>query len=315
MKNGADVLDDCVNGIVRMRQSAACCCLSWSVTLRTSVLFLSCVILACFQSIADADPESADGKQFRVHPVKSEFQAGETQIRVLLPDRLDPSQEYRVLYVLPVEAGTESRYGDGLVEIQKKNLHNKFRLICVAPTFSTLPWYADHPTDKTLRQESYLLKTVIPFVEKKYPALPKAEGRLLLGFSKSGWGAFSLILRHPKTFGRAAAWDAPLMMEWPTKYGSTPIFGTEENFENYRIVNLLKLRAKEFQDEPRLFLSGYGNFREQHIAAHELMASLNIAHSYRDGPQRKHDWHSGWVEGAVGRLMRDGKATQDAAQP
>lgn len=272
-------------------------------------------MVACFQSVAEAEPEALDKKKFRVHRVKSEFQAGETQIRVLLPDRLDDTRQYRVLYVLPVEAGTESRFGDGLVEVQKKNLHNKYRLICVAPTFSALPWYADHPTDKTLRQEAYFLKTVIPFVEKKYPVVPKAEGRLLLGFSKSGWGAFSLILRRPKTFGRAAAWDAPLTMEWPTKSGSTPIFGTEENFEKYRIVNLLELRAKEFQGEPRLFLSGYGNFRDQHIAAHKLMTSLEIAHSYRDGPERKHDWHSGWVEGAVSRLARAEKVTEEALAP
>lgn len=33
------------------------------------------------------------------------------------------------------------------------------------------------------------------------------------------------------------------------------------------------------------------------------MDELKIAHEYRDGPARKHDWHSGWVKGAVELLV------------
>ena len=36
---------------------------------------------------------------------------------------------------------------------------------------------------------------------------------------------------------------------------------------------------------------------------HDLLNQLAIPHVYRDGPQRKHDWHSGWVEEAVGLLL------------
>jgi hypothetical protein len=61
-----------------------------------------------------------------------------------------------------------------------------------------------------------------------------ACGLLLLGFSKSGWGAlFSLLLRHPDVFGKAAAWDAPLVMDSPGRHGNGDIFGTPENFEKY----------------------------------------------------------------------------------
>jgi hypothetical protein len=138
-----------------------------------------------------------------------------------------------------------------------------------------------------------------------------AGGRLLLGFSKSGWGAFSLLLRHPDLFGKAAAWDAPLLMDGPGPHGSGDIFGTPDNFELYQITRLLKARAETFQKEKRLILLGYGNFREQHEKAHALMTDLMITHEYRDGPARKHDWHSGWVAEAAGVLLaapREGKS-------
>src|SRR5262249_3772713 len=124
------------------------------------------------------------------HTVTCPYQAGQTEIRVLLPDTMEPGKRYKVVYVLPVEAKAGAQYGDGLAAIKKLDLHNKHGFICVLATFSHLPWYADHPTDARIRQETYFLQVVLPFIEKTYPALPGPSGRLLVGFSKSGWGAF-----------------------------------------------------------------------------------------------------------------------------
>lgn len=253
-------------------------------------------------TVAEAK-KNANG--FRVHEVQSPYQAGTTHIRVLLPDKLEKGKRYPVVFVLPVEAGNESRYGDGLLEVRKHDLHNKVRAVFVAPTFSHLPWYADHPTKADIRQETYFLKGVVPFIEKTCPVQAEASGRLLLGFSKSGWGAFSLLLRHPDVFGKAAAWDAPLMMEQPNCFGMGDIFGTQENFEKYRITKLLEGQAGKLQKEKRLVLLGYGSFREHHEKAHALMTKLKISHEYRDGPARKHDWHSGWVREAVEWLLSE----------
>jgi S-formylglutathione hydrolase FrmB len=252
---------------------------------------------------AQVSPAKMDDRGFLVHEVESPYQVGKTLIRVLLPDEVKKDRRYPVIYVLPVEAKTESRYGDGLQEIKKQDLHNKQQAIFVAPTFSQLPWYADHPTDPHVRQESYFVQVVVPTVEKNYPALVEPKSRLLLGFSKSGWGAWSLLLRHPEMFGRAAAWDAPLMMDRFGKYGNTEIFATQENFLKYRITDLLRVNVTKLQGEPRLILTGYGGFHAEHLQAHALLDELKIPHGYRDGPQRKHDWHSGWVVEAVELLV------------
>lgn len=244
-----------------------------------------------------------DEHGFFVHAVKSEFQQGETQIRVLVPDRLEAGRTYPAVYVLPVEAGRENRYGDGLEEVKRCDLNNKHQAIFIAPTFSHLPWYADHPTDPAIRQESYLLEVVVPFIDKNYPVSQHAAGRYLLGFSKSGWGAWSLLLRRPEMFAKAAAWDAPLMMDRLGLYGTAPIFATQERYDAYRLDRRLAEAAGRLGDRPRLILTGYGGFRQHHQRAHQLLLELKIPHQYRDGPQRKHDWHSGWVEEAADLLL------------
>lgn len=271
-----------------------------------SIRLVALTWLALVTSALGDEAAKRDADGIRVHTLHSSFQDGPTKVRVLLPSKLEKGHRYRVLYVLPVEARDGAHYGDGLREVQRLGLHDKYGLICVMPTFARTPWYADHPTSEKIRQESYLLEEVLPLVERNYQVVKEREDRLLLGFSKSGWGAFSLLLRHPTVFGKAAAWDAPLDLNVPGKYGSGEIFGTRDNFQKYEITRLLKERAGRLGKDKRLILLGYGNFRSAHQAAHALMEQLRIEHEYRDGPSRRHDWRSGWEAEAVGFLVEPG---------
>lgn len=253
------------------------------------------------------------------HRVESARQSGPTDLRILLPRQIAPGRRLPVVYLLPVEAGRETRYGDGLEVARQLDVANRFGVICVAPSFAALPWYADHPTDARLAQESYFVYDVLPFVEANFPALAERRGRLLCGFSKSGWGAWSLLLRHPDLFERAAAWDSPLLMNAPGKYGSGPIFGTPENFSCYEITTLLDAFARRSEKKccetnccetrccstdvrPRLVLHGYGNFVD-HREVHERLERLGVAHDYRDGPKTPHVWAAEWMEPAIAGLV------------
>ena len=264
-------------------------------------------------SLAWQEAETTARSKIIFHTVESEFQAKPTKIRVLLPDveKVDEDRTRRLVFVLPVEAGDGRRYGDGLDEVEKLGLHNKHRVICIAPTFSQLPWFADHPTDPQVRQESHLLKVVLPFIDERYTSKSETSSRYLFGFSKSGWGAWSLLLRNPELFARAAAWDAPMEMKRP-QYGSQPIFGTQDNFLKYRVPNLLEQRTKELSSENRLVLTGYaGNFRKDHQAVHKMMEARGIQHDYRDGPQRKHRWDSDWLSEAFELLLAERSTTSN----
>lgn len=278
------------------------------MSVTTSGTLCAVGLLAAFACADDASivsPAEIDRIGFLVHEVQSSFQSGKTQIRVLLPDPQTAGRIYPAIYVLPVEAKYEHQYGDGLSEIKSLDLQNRFQAIFIAPTFSQVPWYADHPTNPTIRQETYFLKVVVPFADEHYPVQTEPAGRLLLGFSKSGWGAWTLLLRHPDVFGRAAAWDAPLMMDRLGRYGTTTVFDTRENFDRYRIDNLLRDKSTVLTGDPRLILTGYDSFRAHLQKAHSLLDELRIPHIVRDGPKRKHDWHGGWVEEAVQRLLEN----------
>lgn len=244
----------------------------------------------------------------------SEFQRGPNPVEVLLPDSFDPARRYATLYVLPVEAGVGGEFGDGLQTLRQADLHNRHDLICVMPAFDTIPWYAAHATDPSIRHERYILDALIPTIESLYPTTARPQDRLLLGFSKSGWGALTLLLRNPATFGCAASWDAPLMLDLPHfgYYGTADHFGTRENFAHYLPQHLLRVHAPLFQDRRRIVLLGsclfgpepLNTFRDAHhtAAAHDLMTRLGIAHDYSDVLPAPHAWHPDWLVPAVTRL-------------
>ena len=124
---------------------------------------------------------------------------------------------------------------------------------------------------------------VIPFIDGVYPTRAEADGRLLVGFSKSGWGAFTLLLRHPDVFGRAAAFDAPLAMDWrstgmgPRKDQLWPT--REEEFTRYRMTDLVAANTPQFRSQPpRLVVLGHDLFLEDDIKFHEFLKALEMPH-------------------------------------
>ncbi len=253
-----------------------------------------------------------DSNDFRCHQVASEYQAGETTVRVLLPERFDPSRRYRVIYVLPVHAQGDFSHGDGLAEMKKHDYHARYDLIFVAPSFTDAPSFADHDGNPAKREESYFVKVVVPFVDQHYPTIARPDGRLLLGFSKSGWGAFTLLLRNPAVFGKAVGWDSAFGID------TGPItdrdrarriakqFGSQENFERYRISTLLRERGGELGNNIRLFFYCTSGLREPgNVQLHRLMLELGIPHRYLYEPNVPHRWDTGWIPQAVRFLVED----------
>ncbi len=240
--------------------------------------------------------------------LRSLHQAGATLVRILMPQKTEPGRTYPLVLVLPVShTANEERsvqlYGDGLAEVQKLGLHDQHNAIFAAPIFTEVPWYCDHPTKADGAQEAHVM-AVIADIERNYPVSKNPQDRHLLGFSKSGWGAWSLLLRHPHRFGKAAAWDSPMMMTAIGRWESDRACGTQSAFERYLPSKLVRAQGQTLGPNPRLILLGYGEFRDDHKRMYSLLNELGVPHVYRDGRSRKHDWRSGWLAEAVAELLR-----------
>ena len=248
----------------------------------------------------------------QVHLIKSPFQASKTSLRVLVPDGLNDNKRYPTLFILPVHEDGVFKHGDGLKELYALDVHDRHQVICVAPSFSSKPWYADHDMISTKRDESHFLRTVIPYIESHYPVKKDDNSRYLIGFSKSGWGAISLLLRHPGKFHKIVAWDPGIRMDMGPvgaiedhESNINERFGSRENFENYRPSKLLIKQGKNLGPDPRLFYFNCDGVKRTSGGArlHNLMVREGIPHRYVMESLREHRWDSGWIPEAISFLF------------
>src|SRR5262245_48080245 len=99
-------------------------------------LFVCMVALCATSALSAAESvtisEAAkDVDGFLQHTVISPYQSGETDIRILMPEKMAAGERLPIVYVLPVEARGKTKFGDGLIEVRKRDLHNKHRAVYV----------------------------------------------------------------------------------------------------------------------------------------------------------------------------------------
>ena len=265
---------------------------------------------------------SGSAGEIRRFELTSEYLKGAVGVEVLLPDHRAADERYPVVYVLAAEPGVGPNRG--LAELARLDLANRHRVICVGVNFDTMPWYGNHASDPGIRHEDHLVRAVVPRIDREFPTQAARDGRWLLGFSKAGWGAFTLLLRNPEVFGFAASWDAPLMFaaaDFGT-YKTAPHFGTAENFARYLPAVLARDCAPRIRGRARLVLAGSAFFgpepggrfagRPHTETMHRLLEELEIPHRYDPVLACEHRWNSGWIEPVLAHLAAIARAPETA---
>ena len=217
-----------------------------------------------------------------------------------------------VLYVMPCT----SKKAEGsrvLTLIEQSGINKKHKLLVVQPRFDVTPWGANHASDPEIQHERHMIEMVIPFIEKTYFD-GKRVPRYLIGFSKSGWSALSLLLKNPSVFEKAAAWDTPALLEDKDFgiWGTADNMGTLESFHAFHPVYLAAKNAVAFQSKPRIIWGGsdlFGSEPGRHYQPthtegfHKLMKQYGIRHYYFPNLNFRHGWNQGWFVPMVESML------------
>jgi hypothetical protein len=252
---------------------------------------------------------STDANGVRFYDVISADNGPGPQVmRVLPPTKPAPGVPQSFLYVLPVEAGLGNSFGDGLKVLRDLDAQDKYNLTIIEPTFAIDPWYADNPRDSDVTYDTFMADELVPWAQK-HLAKTGHEQNWLIGFSKSGFGAQDLLLRHPHVFTLAASWDFPAGMATYSQLGPDPAaaYGTNANFQrNYRLTpSFVSGHKAPFRNSNRIWIGGYSLYQPDVIYYGSLLTSEGIAHSTEPPQYMLHSWDSGWVPLALAALHRD----------
>jgi len=71
-------------------------------------------------------------------------------------------------------------------------------------------WYTDSASVPTDKYESYILRELIPDVEKRFRVSGERGGRAVAGLSMGGYGAFKFGVKHPEMFALVASMSGAL---------------------------------------------------------------------------------------------------------
>jgi S-formylglutathione hydrolase FrmB len=221
-------------------------------------------------------------------------------VRVLTPDNPSTNYQHNFLYALPVEGGTHPTLGDGLDELKKLDVQDKYNATIIEPIFPTYSWYANSATDVTLQYETFMATVLPQWVESNF-SISGSEKNLLIGFSKSGYGGLDLLLKHPDVFSAVSAWDFPADMTSYNQFTASMNYGTEANFQqNYRLTgNFIDTYKAPFTTQDRIFISGYSMFKTDVKDFDALLTAHGVQHDLLLKPTAVHSWSSGWLSDAV----------------
>jgi 20S proteasome alpha/beta subunit len=228
-------------------------------------------------------------------------------VRVLAPNNPSANYSHSFLYALPVEPGiTQPTYGSGLDQLEQLNIQNQYNTTIIEPIFPIDSWYADNPLDPTINYDTFMATFLPAWADSTLSTSGGAEQNLLIGFSKSGYGAMDLLFKNPTVFNAAAAWDFPADMTSYDQFGtsSSNDYGTAANFQdNYQLTSsFIDALKAPFTTADRIWISGYQVFQTDIAAFDALLTSEGVSHTLAPQTYAAHDWSGGWLSGAVAGL-------------
>lgn len=221
---------------------------------------------------------------------------------VVLPAdyRVSRNTRYPVLYLLH---GLTGHYSDWLTRSNLADYAAKYRMIVVMPEGND-GWYTDSAAAASDKYESYLIKELLPDVQKRFRTIESRYGRGIAGLSMGGYGALKFGLKYPATFAfagsmsgalRPTSWTEEELKDFkPIRDSLFPIFGpmgsdtrkTNDIHELARSVTAARISSLPYfyldcgTEDPLLT----DNAR---FAA--LLQEKKIAHEYRQLPGN-HNW-------------------------
>lgn len=146
---------------------------------------------------------------FQNHKLSSKLMSREMPYRVILPVSYNNSSEktaYPVIYLLHGLTGHFDNWTDRtkLVEYAKN-----FNYIIVTPEGDN-GWYSDSAAAANDKYESYIVRELVPEIDKKFRTLANRENRAIAGLSMGGYGSVKFGLKYPEMFSIVGSFSGAL---------------------------------------------------------------------------------------------------------
>lgn len=272
--------------------------LSLSIALGLAFLFGASsdfVLQASAQTVAEVRSNKVEERQ-----LKSKLMARDMPYRVILPAKYSTksNERFPVIYLLH---GLTGNYKNWVDKTDVEQFGVGYDFVIVTPDGNN-GWYTDSvgaPNDKF---ESYIVKELIPEIERDFRVVADRGHRMIAGLSMGGYGSIKFGLKYPDMFSMVGSFSGALGAASFTEKNAgvnigraiDQIYGPEgsETRSSNDIFKIVRDAAPDrVKAMPFIYQSCgtedflIGNNRD-FLA---LMNEKKVAHEYREHPG-VHDW-------------------------
>jgi pimeloyl-ACP methyl ester carboxylesterase len=149
--------------------------------------------------------------------------------------------------------------------------------------FPAMVWYSKPVREQAIRQIRALATRPV----------------VLIGFSKSGLGAWNITVEAPELVAATVIFDAPVACETPPRWDLSPYYAGREEW----LADLPIRRVGEYRRAVplghRLILISGEKFHDEMAALSQALRGSGVAHTFLPGRRREHHWQSGWIGEAL----------------
>jgi S-formylglutathione hydrolase FrmB len=245
--------------------------------------------------------EGATAALVREYKLDSKLMARQMPYNLILPSDYDSEAnktvKYPVIYLLH---GLTGSFDNWAKKTRLAEYAVKHQAIIVMPEGKN-GWYSDSVTAANDQYESYIVKELIPEVDKNFRTIPERNRRFIAGLSMGGYGAIKFGLKYPQMFSLVGSFSGALGAASFTEKNAggigksiDAIFGGEasENRKSNDIFGIIKeISPEKVKSLPFIYLDcGTEDFLFQNNRDFvELLIEKKIPHEFRQLPG-KHDW-------------------------
>ncbi|HEX5705748.1 MAG TPA: alpha/beta hydrolase family protein [Pyrinomonadaceae bacterium] len=248
-------------------------------------------------------PSQTPAPPYETARLESKLMGRAMPYNVLLPSDYAASKDklYPVLYLLH---GLYGKHDDWLVRSRLVEHASAHHFIIVTPEGGN-GWYTDGASDPSEKYESYIVRELVPEVERRFRTLRAREGRGVAGLSMGGYGALKFGVKYPELFAFAgstsgavsvASWRSETDLPERLRPFIVRTFGPADGATKKSNDLFLLLRSFPAERLPALPFFYFDCGTEDPLellapnrALADLLAERKIAHEYRQLPG-DHSW-------------------------
>lgn len=147
---------------------------------------------------------------------------------------------YPTIYLLNGHGGDHTSWPS---YINLDSLATVYNVIFICPS-GLNSWYFDSPVNPKMKMESYIVKDLVPWIDKNFQTTADRSQRAITGLSMGGHGALWIAFRHSDLFGNAGSTSGGVdFLPWKDRWNIPDALGAYNthaiNWSTHTVASLV----------------------------------------------------------------------------